>query len=64
VAAYVHRPLGATRRLEGLVGSVTAVDATVCATDLDCPTQISGSCSVIAGGPDAGYSVSVCPPQP
>ncbi|MDQ6674835.1 MAG: exonuclease domain-containing protein, partial [Chloroflexota bacterium] len=35
VAAYVHRPLGATRRLEGLVGSVEAVDSTVCATDLE-----------------------------
>ena len=35
-----------------------------CVTDLDCPTQMSGSCGVIAGGPDAGYSISVCPPQP
>jgi hypothetical protein len=35
-----------------------------CATDLDCPTQLPGSCGIIAGGPDAGYSVSVCPPQP
>ncbi|MGI9146057.1 MAG: GIY-YIG nuclease family protein [Chloroflexota bacterium] len=33
--AYVHRPLGATRRLEGLVGSVEVVDSTVCATDLE-----------------------------
>ena len=35
LAAYVHRPLGVTRRLEGLVGSVEAVDSTVCATDLE-----------------------------
>ena len=35
VAAYVHRPLGATRRLEGLVGAVHAVDSTACATDLE-----------------------------
>jgi DNA polymerase III epsilon subunit-like protein len=35
VAAYVHRPLGATRRLEGLVGTVEAVEPTVAATDLD-----------------------------
>jgi hypothetical protein len=35
LAAYVHRPLGATRRLEGLVGSVEAVDSTLCATDLE-----------------------------
>jgi hypothetical protein len=34
-----------------------------CATDLDCPTQMSGSCSLYAGGPDAGYSISLCPPQ-
>lgn len=34
VAAYVHRPL-ASRRLEGLVGSVEGVDSTVCATDLE-----------------------------
>jgi DNA polymerase-3 subunit epsilon len=33
--AYVHRPLGATRRLEGLVGSVHAVDARECRTDLE-----------------------------
>jgi hypothetical protein len=35
VAAYVYRPLGATRRLEGLVGAVHAVDTTACATDLE-----------------------------
>jgi DNA polymerase III epsilon subunit-like protein len=35
MAAYVHRPLGATRRLEGLVGSVDAVDTTQCQTDLE-----------------------------
>jgi DNA polymerase III epsilon subunit-like protein len=35
VAAYVHRPLGATRRLEGLVGSVEAVDTTQCQNDLE-----------------------------
>jgi hypothetical protein len=35
VGAYIHRPLGATRRLEGLVGAVVAVDPTVCATDLE-----------------------------
>jgi DNA polymerase III epsilon subunit-like protein len=35
VAAYVHRPLGATRRLEGLVGSVEAVDTTRCQNDLE-----------------------------
>jgi hypothetical protein len=34
-----------------------------CVTDLDCPTQLSGSCTLIAGGPDAGYALSVCPPQ-
>ena len=33
--AYVHRPVGATRRLEGLVGSVQAVDTTECQTDLE-----------------------------
>jgi hypothetical protein len=33
--AYVHRPLGATRRFEGLVGAVHAVDSTQCETDLD-----------------------------
>lgn len=33
--AYVHRPIGATRRLEGLVGSVDAVDTTQCETDLE-----------------------------
>jgi DNA polymerase III epsilon subunit-like protein len=35
VAAYVHRPLGPTRRLEGLVAAVDAVDTTTCATDLE-----------------------------
>src|SRR5205823_14226386 len=35
VASYVHRPLGPTRRLEGLVGTVQAVDTTACATDLE-----------------------------
>ena len=35
MAAYVHRPLGPTRRLEGLAGAVDAVDATTCATDLE-----------------------------
>jgi DNA polymerase III epsilon subunit-like protein len=35
MAAYVHRPLGPTRRLEGLVGSVEAVDTTSCQTDLE-----------------------------
>lgn len=35
MAAYVHRPLGPTRRLEGLVGAVNAVDATQCQTDLE-----------------------------
>jgi len=35
LAAYVHRPLGITRRLEGLVGTVDGVDSTVCATDLE-----------------------------
>jgi hypothetical protein len=33
--AYVHRPLGATRRLEGLVGAVEAIDPTLCRTDLE-----------------------------
>jgi DNA polymerase III epsilon subunit-like protein len=33
--AYVHRPLGATRRLEGLVGAVDAIDPTPCRTDLE-----------------------------
>jgi DNA polymerase III epsilon subunit-like protein len=33
--AYVHRPVGATRRLEGLVGNVDMVDATECPTDLE-----------------------------
>ena len=35
-----------------------------CVTDLDCPTQLPDSCHLLAGGPDAGFSVSVCPPQP
>jgi DNA polymerase III epsilon subunit-like protein len=35
LTAYVHRPLGATRRLEGLVGAVDAVDPLVCGTDLE-----------------------------
>jgi DNA polymerase III epsilon subunit-like protein len=35
LTAYVHRPLGATRRLEGLVGAVEAIDPTLCATDLE-----------------------------
>jgi hypothetical protein len=35
VAAYVHRPLGATRRLEGLAGTVQAVDTHECQTDLE-----------------------------
>jgi DNA polymerase III epsilon subunit-like protein len=35
VAAYVHRPLGATRRLEGLVGSVESVLPVECETDLE-----------------------------
>jgi DNA polymerase III epsilon subunit-like protein len=35
VAAYVHRPLGATRRLEGLVGAVESVDSLECETDLE-----------------------------
>jgi DNA polymerase III epsilon subunit-like protein len=35
LAAYVHRPLGATRRLEGLVSHVEVVDSTLCATDLE-----------------------------
>ncbi|HEX8966730.1 MAG TPA: hypothetical protein VF937_02550, partial [Chloroflexota bacterium] len=35
MAAYVHRPLGATRRLEGLVAAVHSVDSTPCATDLE-----------------------------
>jgi hypothetical protein len=35
VAAYVHRPLGPTRRLEGLVSAVQSVDAVECATDLE-----------------------------
>jgi DNA polymerase III epsilon subunit-like protein len=35
VAAYVHRPLGATRRLEGLATTVQAVDTQECQTDLE-----------------------------
>jgi DNA polymerase III epsilon subunit-like protein len=35
LAAYVHRPLGPTRRLEGLVDAVEAVDPMPCATDLE-----------------------------
>src|SRR6266852_2821175 len=35
VAAYVHRPLGTTRRLEGLVSAVQSVDSVECATDLE-----------------------------
>ena len=35
VAAYVHRPLGPTRRLEGLIGAVDALDSTQCDTDLE-----------------------------
>jgi hypothetical protein len=35
-----------------------------CATDLDCPTQQPGSCALYAGGPDAGYAIYLCPPQP
>ena len=35
LADYVHRPLGPTRRLEGLVAAVDAVDATTCMTDLE-----------------------------
>jgi len=35
MAAYVHRPLGATRRLEGLSDAVQAVEAQECATDLE-----------------------------
>jgi hypothetical protein len=31
---YVHRPLGATRRLEGLADAVSAVDTTLCGSDL------------------------------
>ena len=33
--AYVHRPLGATRRLEGLVGAVEAIDTSHCETDVE-----------------------------
>ena len=34
-----------------------------CTTDLDCPNQVPGSCTFVAGGADAGYTLSVCPPQ-
>jgi DNA polymerase III epsilon subunit-like protein len=33
--AYVHRPLGATRRMEGLVGAVEAVDTSHCESDVE-----------------------------
>jgi DNA polymerase III epsilon subunit-like protein len=35
MAAYVHRQLGATRRLEGLANAVHGVDARMCETDLE-----------------------------
>jgi DNA polymerase III epsilon subunit-like protein len=35
LAAYVHRPLGATRRLEGLVANVETVESSQCQTDLE-----------------------------
>src|SRR6266536_2698376 len=35
VAAYVHRPLGATRRLEGLAEAVEGLAAHTCETDLE-----------------------------
>jgi hypothetical protein len=35
VQAYVHRPVGATRRLEGLVEAVQAVDTSRCETDVE-----------------------------
>jgi hypothetical protein len=35
VAAYVHRPLGTTRRLEGLVSAVQSVHSVECPTDLE-----------------------------
>src|SRR5207237_6589043 len=35
MAAYVHRPLGPTRRLEGLASAVQSVDAHECQTDLE-----------------------------
>jgi hypothetical protein len=41
-----------------------ATNYQACVTDVDCPTQLPGSCHLLAGGPDAGFSVSVCPPQP
>jgi DNA polymerase III epsilon subunit-like protein len=31
---YVHRPLGVTRRLEGLADAVSAIDTTLCGSDL------------------------------
>jgi hypothetical protein len=34
-----------------------------CATDLDCPTQVPGSCTLVGGGGDAGFAIRVCPPQ-
>jgi hypothetical protein len=35
MTAYVHRPLGATRRLEGLAAVVESVDTAGCQTDLE-----------------------------
>ncbi len=35
LAAYVSRPLGQTRRLEGLPEATTAVESDICATDLE-----------------------------
>jgi hypothetical protein len=35
VGAYVDRPLGATRRLQGLVGTVAQVETHPCATDVE-----------------------------
>ncbi|HET6316601.1 MAG TPA: hypothetical protein VFG86_09095, partial [Chloroflexota bacterium] len=35
IGAYVHRPLGATRRLEGLTNAVHGVDVRTCETDLE-----------------------------
>jgi hypothetical protein len=34
-----------------------------CETDLDCPSQLPNSCQLYAGGPDAGYAISLCPPH-
>jgi hypothetical protein len=34
-----------------------------CVADVDCPTQLPHSCTLEYGGPDAGFSISVCPPQ-